>query len=231
MKKLSEQTRKNIKNALLFPLGVIVTIIITKTFDKAIPNEPILVKEYTDTIKIVHEYKIPKELNDDSTRIELVKKINNLELLNDYDRIIKEKINFSKKSDGIIPNLILTGNENRIKSKGYIYGSSSAYFTSNCPDLKKDFLDIKLDFFNPKIIEKIAFLRVNIYRFEKRNSTEVRAFVLEELYEVKQENNLIRISNDFSNGKYEIMYGFIFKKELETKYPSFNFKKCTVTKE
>jgi len=72
---------------------------------------------------------------------------------------------------------------------------------------------------------------VNIYRFEKRNSTEVRAFVLEELYEVKQENNLIRISNDFSNGKYEIMYGFIFKKELETKYPSFNFKKCTVTKE
>jgi len=81
MKKLSEQTRKNIKNALLFPLGVIVTIIITKTFDKAIPNEPILVKEYTDTIKIVHEYKIPKELNDDSTRIELVKKINNLELL------------------------------------------------------------------------------------------------------------------------------------------------------
>lgn len=231
MKKLSEQARKNIKSAILFILGVIVTIIITKTFDKAKPNDPILVKEYIDTIKIVHDYKIPNELNNDSARFELEKKIKNLELLNNYDRQIKERINLSKESDAIIPNLILTGIENRIKSKGYKYGRSSAYFTSNCPDLNNDFLDIRLDFFNPSIIKKIAYLRVNIYGFDNRNSTESRTFVLEELYEVKPQNNLIRISNDFSNGKYEIQYGFIFKKELEAKYPSFNFKKCTVTKE
>ncbi|NOU47893.1 MAG: hypothetical protein HOO86_12660 [Bacteroidales bacterium] len=86
MKKLSEQTRKNIRNALLFLLGVIVTIIFTKTFDKIFPNNPIIVKEYTDTVKIVHNYKIPNELNNDSVRHELERKIKNIELLNNYDR-------------------------------------------------------------------------------------------------------------------------------------------------
>jgi len=231
MKRLSETTIKNIKRALLFLLGVIVTIIITKTFDKAIPNDPILVKEYSDTIKIVHDYKIPNEMSDDSMRLELEKKIKNLELLNNYDKQIKEKIKLTKNSDEIIPNLILTGNESIIKRKGYTYGSSSAYFSSVCPDFNKNFLDIKLNFFNPNVINQIAYLRVNIYRFSNRNSKEARTFILEELYEVKPHTNLIRISNDFSKGKYEILYGFIFKKELEAKYPSFNFKKCTVTKE
>lgn len=230
MKKLSEQTRNNIRNASLFILGVIVTIIFTKTSDKIIPNDPVIVKEYTDTVKIVHDYKIPNELNNDSVRLELERKIKNLELLNNYDRQIKERIALTKKEDGVIPNLIITGSENRIKGKGYTYGSSSAYFTSECPVLNNDFLEIKLDFFNPSIIKDIAYLRVNIYRFDNKNSNEAMTFILEELYEVKQQKNIIRISNDFSKGKYEILYGFIFKDELTKKYPSFNFKKCIVRK-
>lgn len=230
MKKLSEQEKSNIWKALLFILGVIVTIIFTKISDIIIPNDPVIVKEYTDTIKIVHDYKIPNELNDDSVRFELERKIKNLELLNNYDRQIKERISLAKKGDGVVPNLIITGSENRIKSKGFTYGSSSAYFASDCPDLNNDFLDIKIDFFNSTIIKDIAYLRVNIYRFDNKNSAEARTFVLEELYEVKPQNNIIRISNDFSKGKYEILYGFIFKDELTKAYPSFNFKKCIVTK-
>jgi hypothetical protein len=230
MKKLSEQTKNNFRNSSLFILGVIVTIIITKSSDKLIPSNPVIVKEYTDTIKIVHDYKILNELNDDSTRLELERKIKNLELLNNYDRQIKERIKLTKKEDGVIPNLILTGSKNRDKSKGYTYGSSSAYFSSDCPDLNTDFLDISLDFINPAIIKDIAYLRVNIYRFDNHNSTEARTFVLEELYEVKPQNNIIRISNDFSKGKYEILYGFVFKDVLTKTYPSFNFKKCIVTK-
>lgn len=126
--------------------------------------------------------------------------------------------------------MIITGSENRIKGKGYTYDSSSAYFTSECPDLNNDFLEIKLDFFNPAIIKDIAYLRINIYRFDNKNSNEARTIILEELYEVKQQNNIIRISNDFSEGKYEFLYGFIFKDELMKKYPSFNFKKCIVMK-
>lgn len=230
MKKLSEQTKNNLRNASLFVLGVIVTIIITKTSDKIIPSDPVFVKEYTDTIKIVHNYHIPSDLNDDTTRIELERKIKNLELLNNYDKQIKERIALTKKSDGLIPNLILTKETERIKSKGYTYGSSSAYFTSDCPSLDNENLDIKIDFINTSIVKDIAYLRVNIYKFDNVNSAEARTYVLEELYEVKSDNNVIRISNDFTKGKYEILYGFVFKEELSKTYPSFNFKKCIVTK-
>lgn len=230
MKRLSEQTKSNLKNASLFVLGVIVTIIITKTSDKIIPSDPVIVKEFTDTIKIIHNYNIPSDLNDDSTRLELERKIKNLELLNDYDKQIKERISLTKKNEGFIPNLILTKETERIKSKGYTYGSSSAYFTSDCPSLDKEYLDIKIDFINPNLVKDIAYLRVNIYRYDNVNSPEARKYVLEELYEVKPENNVIRISNDFSKGKYEILYGFVFKEELTKTYPSFNFKKCVLTK-
>ncbi len=222
--------KKNLRDALLFVLGVIVTIIITKISDKIIPSDPVIVKEYTDTIKIVHNYDIPSDLNNDSIRLDLERNIKNLELLNNYDKQIKEKIALTKKGDGLIPNLILTGEAGRIKGKGFTYGSSSAYFTSNCPSLDTKYLDIKIDFINPSIVKDIAYLRVNIYKFDNVNSTEARIYVLEEFYEVKSENNVIRISNDFSKGKYEILFGFVFKEELSKTYPLFNFKKCIVTK-
>lgn len=230
MKKLSEQTKNNLRKASLFVLGVIVTILITKISDKIIPSGPVIIKEYTDSIKIVHNFDIPTDLNNDSTRLELERKVKNLELLNNYDKQIKERIALTKKSDGLIPNLILTKETERIKSKGYTYASSSAYFTSDCPSLDNDYLDIKINFINPSIIKDIAYLRVNIYKFDNVNSTEAKTYVLEELYEVKPENNFIRISNDFSKGKYEILYGFVFKDELTKPYPLFNLRKCIVTK-
>lgn len=230
MKKLSEQTKNMLRNASLFVLGVIVTIIITKSSDKIIPNDPVIVKEYTDTIKIVHNYDIPSDLNDDSTRLELERKLKNLELLNNYDKQIIERIALTKKNDGVVPNLILTRETERIKSRGYAYGSSSAYFTSDCPSLNNEHLDVKINFINPSIVKDIAYLRVNIYKFDNSNSTEARTYVLEELFEVKPEDNIIRISNDFSKGKYEILYGFVFKDELTKTYPSFNFRRCTLTK-
>jgi len=96
-KKLSEKTRTSIRTAFFFTLGVITTIIITKTFDKIVPSDPVIIKEYTDTIKIVHDYKISNDLNNDSSRLELEKKLKNLELLNNYDKQIKERIAFTKK--------------------------------------------------------------------------------------------------------------------------------------
>jgi hypothetical protein len=230
MKKISEQTKNNLRNASIFVLGVIVTIMITKTSDKIIPSDPVIVKEFTDTIKIVHNYIIPSDLDDDSTRLELERKITNLELLNNYDIQIKNRIDLTKKSDGIIPNLILTEETERIKSKGYTYGSSSAYFTSDCPSLDNEYIDIKIKFINPSIVKDIAYLRVNIYKLDNINSTETRTYILEELFEVKSEDNVIRISNDFAKGKYEILYGFMFKNQLTNTYPSFHFRKCIVTK-
>ncbi len=230
MKEISKQAKKNLTKAALFVGGIIASTVINKIFDKVAPNNPVIVKEYTDTIKLVHDYRIPNELNNDSARLELEKRLKNLELLNDYEKQIKEKMTSIEGKVSIIPNLILTNNYINIKSKGYTYGSSSAYFTSNIPDLSKEFIDLKIKFINPSITKEIACLRVNIYKYKSLCSDEAQIYIFDELYEVKSNDNLIRISNDLAKGKYEILCGFILKSELEKKYPSFNFKKYTVIK-
>jgi len=228
--KLSNQAKTNIRNASIFVLGVIVTILITKASDKVAPNDPLIVKQLTDTVKIVHEYNLPDNLNNDTVRQELENRIKNLELLNNYDKQIKERISNIQKHDGVTPNLIISQKINNMAQKGYMYGSSSSYFTSVCPDLNKNFIDIKINFLNQSITKDIAFLRVNIYRFDDLEKDEARTYILEDFYEVKNENNMIRIANDFARGKYEIIYGFMFKGDLKEEYPKFYFKRCVVSK-
>jgi uncharacterized membrane-anchored protein YhcB (DUF1043 family) len=223
--KISTDKKKHIKNASIFILGVIVTIIITKLSDKIVPNEPVIVKQFTDTIKVIHDYKLPERIDNDTIKSELVKKIKNLELLNNYDKQIKERLSLLDSSSNLIPNLILTQNLSSLSHKGYTYASSSSYFSSDCPDLNSKFIDIKINFLNPEIVKEIAFLRVNIYKTSNEKSNQPSNFILEEFYEVKP-NNLIRINNDLSSGRYEILYGFMFKNDLNNKYPDFHFKKC-----
>lgn len=223
------QVRKNIIGALIFILGVIVTISITKFSDKIYPNDPVIIKQVTDTIKIVHDYNIPDKIDNDTIKRELEKKLKNLELLNNYDKQIKVRISQIESQNDISPNLIVSPNVNRSSQQGFTYESSSPYFTSDCPKLNSVYIDLKLNFFQPEILKEIAFLRVNIYKFDKQTYKEARSFILEDYYEPKK-NNFIRINNDLEIGKYEIIYGFMFKKALKTKYPGFYFKKCVVYK-
>lgn len=227
---ITKQTKSNIRNVSIFILGVIVTIVITKTSDKIAPNDPILVKQYTDTIKIIHDYNLPARLDNDTVRLELEAKVKNLELLNNYDRQIKERLISINSTSFLIPNLILTQNLVGLSHKGFMQKSSSSYFTSDCPDLNLKYIDLKFAFLNPAITKEIAYLRVNIYRFDNINSKDARTYVIEDFYEVKSNDNLIRINNDLAPGKYEIMFGFMFKNDLNDKYPKFYYKKCVVTK-
>ena len=101
----------------------------------------------------------------------------------------------------------------------------------------------------------IACLRVVIYRLENRNDREERTSLeLDDFFKVNPvENfrpkhklahipekefkyyeiatNYIQISNDFEKGKYEILYGFMFKIDLIEPNPTFYCKSCIVTKQ
>ena len=228
---MKQGVKNNIKNALLFLLGVIVTIIITKISDKIIPNDSVIVKQYTDTLKIIHDYQIPSHFENDSIIRAFEEQVKNLELLNSYDKLIKERVAIKEEKGEIFPNLVLSKHSISIGRKGYIQGSSASYFSSDCPNLDSQHLDLHINFMNPLITKDIDFLRVNIYRFENRDDKEARTFVLEDFYEVRAENNIIRINNDFGKGRYEIIYGFMFKNDLNTEYPTFYFKRCVVTKQ
>lgn len=224
---INPRIKKNIVGALLFILGVIVTIIITKASDKLVPNDPIVVKQYTDTVKVVHEYNLPERISNDSEREELEKKVRNLELLNNYEKQINDRIKTISSNPDLIPNLIVTQSINDSFSKGYTQQNASAYFSSDCPVLNDSkYIDINFDFFNGSIINEIAFLKVNIYRYGKSEND--LTYVLEEYYKTKSTNNFIRLTNDLPAGRYLINYGFILKKDLKEKYPAYYMKKCKV---
>jgi hypothetical protein len=230
MSKLISKYNKYIQNASIFILGVIATIIITKISDRIFPSDPVFVKEYTDTIKIVHDFKIPAELNSDSNSRELERKIRNLELLNNYDQEIQKRLTNLGHQKELYPNLIITKDMESLARKGYREGNSSSYFSAECPTLTSNYIDIRFNFINPLVIDNISCFRVNIYKFEYTNSSEALITVLEDFYEVKSINNFIRIMNDFENGKYEILFGFILKNEIDSEYPTFYFKKCEIEK-
>ena len=95
--KLNTSHKKNIRNSGVFVLGVVATLLITTLWNKAIPETPIIVKEVSDSIKIVHEYRVPEI--DDSLELTLERKLKNLELLNNYDKEIDKRIkNIENKS-------------------------------------------------------------------------------------------------------------------------------------
>ncbi|SEP83041.1 hypothetical protein SAMN05421824_0426 [Hyunsoonleella jejuensis] len=232
MPKINDSHKKNLRTAIFFVLGVICTLAITSLWNKALPEEPIIVKEVSDSIKVVHEYKIPKI--DDSLEITLKKKLENLELLNNYEKEIDNRIKRieNKSKNSAIPNLISLKFSESYESKGYTQGNANSFFKMECPNINSaEFIDFRFDFFNPKILDEIAFLRLNIYKFEKTSDKESRSYILNQFYEPYENNdNFIRIENNLKSGKYEIMIGFTLKKDLNKKYPDFYMKKCILTK-
>ena len=174
MKKLFDKIIEFIKKytwqSFTFLLATVVVILVTKSADKIIPNDPVIVKEYTDSIKVVHSYNLPNVSNDDSMQSVLQKKINQISQLKLYEKEVEEylsKINDkgSKKWPNI-PNKIIT-KENKLNNrKGYIQGSSQALFSAECPSINSsgEYFDIQLSFLSPEIFEDVFCLRLIIYK-------------------------------------------------------------------
>ena len=51
----------------------------------------------------------------------------------------------------------------------------------------------------------------------------------DEIYEVRRENNFVRISSDLPKGKYEFRIGIILNKDLNNEFPTYYFKQCYET--
>ena len=225
-------TKSRIFKAGSFVLGVIITLLLTRAWNIAFPEDPLIIKEITDSVKVVHEYRLPS--NTDSTTEIMEKKLKNLRLLNDYEDEIDRRIRRINNIDSslYIPNLIEPAIGEKYKYKGYSSGDPSAYFSTEWPDLNRSkYLDFKIKFFNPRILKKIAFLRLSILRYESHEDKKVQVYEIDEYYEVNTENrNFIRIENNFKPGKYQFLIGFILSKDVKNKYPKFYHTKCTLIK-
>lgn len=227
MKKILLFIKQNIWKATTFVLGAIVIILLTKTMDSILPTDkPVIVKELTDTLRVVHNYNFLNLSNSDSLELLLKKKRNQISQLNIYEKELNEYLDRvkSKENEINIPNKIVFDSKQKFTNKGYVRESPAAYFSSEGPKFIENNSIIKLNihFFSDEIVRDILYLRLIIY---KKKDGKYSEYIFDEFYEPRNGDNLIQIANNLSKGDYEFNYGFLLKKDLNNEYPGFYFDK------
>ena len=205
---------KNWKKVLVWLVGPLMTIILTKACNVIWPDMPVVVKEYTDTVKMVHSID-PIQVDSDSIiRKQIEHQLKNIELLNKYE----EQITGKREATKVNVCKIITGNPYP-NSRGYTMQTASSYcfieLNANGP-----FIDIAYDFFHEDYIDLVNTLCVKI----SRKDNEGRDFTVSDMnYEPHMGDNgcMVRMVNDFPSGQYTIEAGFILKENKLDKYPTF----------
>lgn len=200
-----------------------VGLILTKACNAIWPDTPVVVKEHTDTVKVVHSMD-PIQVDSDSIiRKQIEHQLMNIGLLNKYE----EKITDKRKAAKANACKIIVGNPYP-NSRGY-----STQTASSCCFIELNengpFIDIAYDFFREDYIDLVNTLCVKI----SRKDNDGRNFIVSDMnYEPHKGNNgcIVRMVNDFPTGQYTIEAGFIMKENRQDKYPvfyrqNFTFKK------
>ncbi|MBE6175237.1 MAG: hypothetical protein E7147_06820 [Rikenellaceae bacterium] len=209
--KLKELPKKHpwVKTIFWIVITAIISISIERSCGKIIPEEPMVVKEITDTVRIMHSYDFG-DINDSLANIQLKRKLENIELAQRYEAEIikKDKLRGhanSIKLDASFPNM-----------KGYYLRGATSFFSYEMSSLDEQMIEFKLSFFDDLILNDIYCLILKIYKIENNQ----RIYYEEQCYNVNGVNNLIRIANSLPKGKFEFCVGFILKRDRLSEYPN-----------
>ena len=197
-----------IKTLLSLILGAVITILIEKSCDRIMPDDPIVVKEVTDTLKIVHQYDFGT-YNDSLINVQLQNRLKNIELMEKYEKEVLKQINSKQNKCSVMLDASFP------YAKGYAQRNAASYCSLNISSLQNEYIDLELLFFDDSVLERIYCLSIKILRIEDGK----RICFLDENYTVGGMNNKIRMTNTLPKGKYEFGVGFIFKKDINDVYP------------
>lgn len=194
-------------------IGAIITLVCEKACNKIVPDNPIVVKEVADSIRVIHAYDLNIG-NDSIVNAQLKMKLDNIALAQLYESQINEMIKQQKYD---FNSIIL--NSQFLNAKGYVLDSGMAYFEAEISSLQNDFLDIKITFLNTDIANDIYCLSIKIDAIENNK----RLVVFDENYNVNvnRPDNHIRITNGFPKGTFRVSVGFFLKRDLKSEYPRF----------
>lgn len=216
--------KENWVKALFFIIGVVITIYISKLFDKIIPDNPTIIKGNTDTITLLHKYSEFKEninpnIIKDKVNLNITKKTLGYNDTNTFDNIhiSTYSIDFDLNKPIIIKNH---------KWKGYTQGDISNYAIIECPNPESKLLIFNIEMLNSDILNDISFFQCIVYK----NVNEQFHYISENYYEVKSSQNMIGIVNNLDKGSYIFEIGFMFKEDLTNDYPKFYRMKCNIQK-
>jgi len=214
-KRFSSYIKKNWQKAAFWLLGLIVGLVLTKACNTIWPDTPVVIKEYTDTVNVIHTMSSLQVDSDSIIRKQIEHQLMNIELLNMYEEQIIGKRE-AAKTDAC---KIIVGKPYP-NSRGYSTQSASPYcfikLNTNGP-----FLDITYDFLQEDYIDMVNTFGVKISR---KDIEDGRNYIISDMnYEPHKGRNglLVRIVNDFPPGEYAIEAGFILKENKLDKYPIF----------
>ncbi len=198
---------KNWQKGAFWLVGFIVGLVLTKACNTIWPDTPVVVKEHTDTVKVVHSMDLLQVDSDSIIRKQIEHQLMNIELLNKYEKQITGKREAAKTNTC----KIIVGNPYP-NSRGYSTQTASSFcfieLNTNGP-----FIDITYDFFREDYVDLVNTLCVKISR---KDNEDGRNFIISDInYEPNKGNNgcIVRMVNDFPPGQYAVEAGFDFEGE------------------
>ena len=187
----------------------IITISIERSCNRIIPEDPVVIKEISDTIKFVHTYDFGA-LNDSSVNAQLLRRLENIELAQKYEAEIIKKDNSVKMANSIMldasfPNM-----------KGYSPRKAMSFFSFEMSSLNDKLIEFELSFFDQSMLDDIYCLTLKIFTLDNNQ----RIYYEEQFYNVNNTRNIIRIANSLPKGKLEFCVGFVLKRDRLSEYPN-----------
>ncbi len=215
--------KKLLTESSIFILGVIVTLGLTSVWNKIFPTEPTIVKELTDSVQVTHNY----NFGDSTLTVNQIEnQLENLKILNEYEEEVERRLSRINATSNVDSNPIIV--EKDFKMKGWVQRNGSNYFVLSCPpNMNAQILDFNLEFIDRTLLDKIATLRVLVYRI---NSEGKESIYSDTFYEPQMKENTMRMGNGFERGDYQFRIGFILKKDINKEYPEFINLLCKLNK-
>ncbi|MFB9842506.1 hypothetical protein [Mucilaginibacter ginsenosidivorans] len=114
-----------------------------------------------------------------------------------------------------------------LNQKGLTTSGTTSNFVFSCPkDRFSEYVDLKLEFLDNKIIDKIACIYLTVYKDTIVNSEISEWSLFEQAYKPKSGINLIKIRNYLRQPKVKLEIGYILKSESLKEYPRFEKVTC-----
>ena len=191
-------------------LTAVVSAVITKACDRIIPDPPTIVEKVPDTIQVVHMY---DSLFSGAAMVYLQQSEEAIDAdLRTYTKDRKsQKVDNKETANKVFISASFPN------AKGYTTKSSAAYCSIEMSPLDKAYVDFTIDFFSEEIFSEIYCLSIKVFKVQNGG----RVYILDENFEKRTGQNVIRLKDIFASEKYEIEVGFFLTKDRNAQYPDF----------
>lgn len=223
-KKVVSYIKKNWGKAATWLSGLIIGLLLTKACDRIWPDPPVVVKEHTDTVKVIHAMSPMPADSDSILKKQIEQQLMNIELLNKYEKQIKRRID----DNSVEACRIIMGNP---------YPNSSGYSTKDASSFclielnhNGPVTDIVYSFIRQDYVELVNTLGVKISHKNEKDGKVLGVYDQNFEPQAGKKDMLVRIIDNLPPGEYEVEAGFVLKEDKDKKYPAFNRQKFVFRK-